>query len=538
MWKSAFFILVMLSVTACGPASRDPKARETTFSTDDIPKPAGDPERTTTITEAARVAPLVFKDKKDVAPPEYVVPDRVREKLKEARPDLAARAADPSFDFLKPNLSIDVKGKTMRFTGELRRSGAATNEAMELKCMFDPAQVPWTCNLFPSDEKIAAERRIQGTVNCLDTYRCSTIGIELFVVVNGQTKSRLFQSEPFAAYRAESGDLEDAEYVAPKDEPKDKPKVFEKPTREGKFQDRLPVAETPLEVDERAEDEDVTALLEDPDAAVELVTPMAMPAPAAEEKYSIPGIAATRPAAPTTVANQAINRHNSGRLNSARALPMSGQGFMCRFKDERNYGTDLMIERIQTISQTVARNFPGRSPLVIANISSRTGGPMCSAAGNCHASHQTGLDADIVFPSKKSVREMWAPCETRKVQRTYTDRQGRTRTRTSTVCRDGAGLSNDFDSERFWAFLKGFTCGGDKPVLAMFLDKEIKRHMCKYARSIGESVDQPGSCAFRALQALKHETGHFDHVHVRLHCPGNRDCRNATVSLARTSGCP
>jgi murein endopeptidase len=84
--------------------------------------------------------------------------------------------------------------------------------------------------------------------------------------------------------------------------------------------------------------------------------------------------------------------------------------------------------------------------------------------------------------------------------------------------------------------IKDFTCAKNKPVIAMFLDREIKQHMCEYARKTGEDLS-PGSCAFRALQALKHWEGHYHHVHIRLRCPGNHYCMNAAVTLANETGC-
>ncbi len=71
----------------------------------------------------------------------------------------------------------------------------------------------------------------------------------------------------------------------------------------------------------------------------------------------------------------------------------------------------------------------------------------------------------------------------------------------------------------------------------MFVDTQIKRHLCRWARNRGEDISSPDAPAFRALQAMKHSPGHDDHVHVRFKCPGNRDCRDATVSLARGTGC-
>ena len=45
------------------------------------------------------------------------------------------------------------------------------------------------------------------------------------------------------------------------------------------------------------------------------------------------------------------------------------------------------------------------------------------------------------------------------------------------------------------------------------------------------------ACVQRALQALTHEPGHDNHVHVRLRCPENSACQNAWVTLANSTGC-
>ncbi len=156
---------------------------------------------------------------------------------------------------------------------------------------------------------------------------------------------------------------------------------------------------------------------------------------------------------------------------------------------------------------------------MIADISQRYGGRLGNRSGRFHASHQTGLDADIAFPSRKSQPDLWPICSLS---------DGR--------CRNGAPLDDEFDEARFWLFVTALTCAEKNPVTAIFVDTEIKKHMCRWVKR-RENIEDPASCAFKTLRAMKYAPGHYNHIHLRLRCPGNRDCRDATVSLGRNTGC-
>lgn len=191
---------------------------------------------------------------------------------------------------------------------------------------------------------------------------------------------------------------------------------------------------------------------------------------------------------------------------------------MCRQRANRNFGTDMTIEMLTNAARSVNN---GQSKIVIANISKQGGGRLCNPSGSCHASHQTGLDVDIVFPSTRRVSDMWSLCGANQAR-----------------CHAGSHISDDFDAKRFWKFTKTLTCAKGRPVIAMFVDKRIKSYMCNWVRqNTNEDLSNSESCAYRTLQAMKHSSGHHNHVHVRFRCPGNRDCRDATVSLGRGTGC-
>ncbi len=483
------------------------------------------------------VAPLLKQDEKISDLPTFTIPEVLRDRLKDEIPEYVP-AETKAFEVTDQKLKINVKTKTITFSGTLKIKGKP-DEAIELSCPFDPAG-EWVCgNMFPTDKKVAAERRLQAAVRCMDTYRCDQVGLELFVVVNGKTESQLFQSQRFETRRATSGDIDedlppypdqktDVKDLPPfpkeKDQKKDdklppfpkepekkEPKIFEKPTPQ-----RPPRVEAPPPMNE----EELKEIIDDPNFAIEITPPLPVPAPVQGE-YSIPDIEKLRPEEPAKAPNQAIGAHANGYLRNPSELPEAGMGYVKRNRANRGYGTERTIKLVTYASAAVATMKPQKPPVILANISKKTGGRLCNG-GSCHKSHQTGLDIDIVYPSRKEVGDMWNVCERR-------PRRG---------CAPGARISPDFDEERFWLMASHLTCADGNPVIAMFVDTEIKKHMCKWIReNIAENLNDPNSCAHRTLKAMKYSPGHHNHFHVRFRCPGNRDCRNSTVSLGRGTGC-
>lgn len=580
-------IIAMLMVTTftagCGDARSRAKTGSRTFDHERPDKPASPKETIENENpeeknerEAAKAAPFILKGEVRNQMPVYRVPERLRERLEESHPELVAPQSK-SFEVFNQHLLIRAKDSSMTFSAVLRIPGKQ-EEPIELTCNFDQSSAPWSCDqMYPVDAKVGAERRLQATVNCLDTHKCERVGVELFVVIDGKTESQLFQNQQFYARRATSGDVEEAEEdsVKPLKEPvpvgplAPRTRVFEKPTRTPnpppvdsekplenpkdpgatKIAPKAPVpkqaprqaapAPAPAEPQQTPEPEEpaqaaapapepeivpppnlseseLQEAMDDPNAAIEISAPMPMPKPG-RGQFSIPGIEKLRPETGSGVKSQAIGFHNGGTLRSGSILGASGPGFICRGRENRNYGADMTIKLLEGASGAVEHAYPNKSPIIIANISKQGGGRLCNR-GSCHASHQTGLDVDVAFPSQRRNNDMWSLCG-------------------SGGCRNGAKISDDFDEDRFFVFVKTLVAAEGKPVIAMFIDTQIKKHMCRWARNKGENLTDPSSPAFRALQAMKHEPGHHNHVHVRFKCPGNRDCRDATVSLGRGTGC-
>ncbi|NJL25695.1 MAG: hypothetical protein HC902_11320 [Calothrix sp. SM1_5_4] len=415
--------------------------------------------------EAIKAAPLVFQDEKTFAVPTYRVPPKLRERLRQERPELLAPQSQ-KFQVFNQHIRVSAKTSTMTFTGVLKIPGKQ-DEVLEMACSFDKSQAPWSCSdMVPTDPKIAAEQRLQATVNCLDVYKCKDLGLELFVVINGKTEHQLFQSQPFTLRRASSGDEEEEddddvvpeerhehkqehkkEKPAPDVVPPRKPVVQEKPTPSagdkkpsdqapqepqqqpttteaaptfGPSEDETDQAE--IEEEEELSEEQAEALIDDPNAAIEIPAPIPMPNPT-KGKNTIPGIEKIKPNLNNGVPVQAVGAHNGGYLKASVRLAKEGPGYVCR--DQYNWGTNLMVDMLARVSALVNQQIPNKSPVVVANISAKSGGKL-----RRHASHRTGLDVDVVFPSEKPVKDMWSACSTQKVSRTVRFKGGHTRTKT------------------------------------------------------------------------------------------------------------
>src|SRR5262249_21926996 len=145
----------------------------------------------------------------------YVVPEKYRERLAKIDPVFVPPKSE-EFQVLGQHLKIDVKSKTVTLTGTLKVKDK-NDEQIELACSFNPSEAPWICtDMIPTNEKIAAEKRLQATFKCLDTYTCEKVGVKLWVVINGVLQEpQLFQAEGFQIRRASSGDDDTEEFVAP-----------------------------------------------------------------------------------------------------------------------------------------------------------------------------------------------------------------------------------------------------------------------------------------------------------------------------------
>jgi penicillin-insensitive murein endopeptidase len=155
-----------------------------------------------------------------------------------------------------------------------------------------------------------------------------------------------------------------------------------------------------------------------------------------------------------------------------------------------------MLEMISQAACAVTQKFPERDfPLLIGNISKRLRGSFG------HASHQTGLDADIGFYNhEKAVSSFWKPLD--------------------------GNFDKNFDYEKNWMFLKALQSTEEQRLMIVFVDQKIKDRLCQWVKKTEGLPKDPESAAYKALRHLRHWSGHNNHFHVRLYCPDTAGCQN------------
>jgi murein endopeptidase len=197
-------------------------------------------------------------------------------------------------------------------------------------------------------------------------------------------------------------------------------------------------------------------------------------------------------------------------------MPRNGAGFKTRNFKGHSWGPDLTIEMISGAAAKMDQAVPRQPPIVVCDIAGPKGGDIG------HGSHRNGLDADISFPSTQEENTDWPACQ-----------------RDGTWCAKNAKISAKFDEARFWVFLQSLVCAKGDPVRVMFIEPAIKNHMCSWVKSQGIGLSDRNSCAYKTLRSLKtSESGHYNHVHVRLKCPGNEGCVDQNWDLSKDgTGC-
>ena len=190
---------------------------------------------------------------------------------------------------------------------------------------------------------------------------------------------------------------------------------------------------------------------------------------------------------------QAVGLYYEGHLVNAMEIDSTGPGFIKLFTQRSSgFGTFDVITLIKRAAEALATNYPNQEPLQIGDICSKNGGTLFS-----HISHQNGLDADIRLLAKD--HHIQDPTTTTGFDESYVV---------------NGKISPNFDFERNWLLIKTLVNTGR--INRMFLDRVIKKALCKYAKSINEAESNQ-----EALRRIEHSDDHTDHVHIRLTCPQN-----------------
>ena len=197
---------------------------------------------------------------------------------------------------------------------------------------------------------------------------------------------------------------------------------------------------------------------------------------------------------PTAGPPQSIGFYTAGCLQGAQALPLDGPGYeVIRISRNRYWGQPVTLDFIKTLSEKVRA--AGQAPLYIGDIGQPRGGPAVSG----HASHQTGLDADIWFERQPGPPLAPAQRENPRLR--------------SLVRADDNGIDYGVFTQQHVTLLR---LAAEMPQLdRIFVNKWIKQRLCQTVT---------GNRAW--LNKLVVWVGHDEHFHIRLHCPpGNPQCK-------------
>lgn len=186
------------------------------------------------------------------------------------------------------------------------------------------------------------------------------------------------------------------------------------------------------------------------------------------------------------------------------ALAESGPTWQAmRLSRDRYYGQPDLVQYLMDLSAVAARL--GWAGLYIGDMSQPRGGPMTSG----HASHQTGLDADVWFLPPRRID---------------LSRQEREEISAISVRTEDQRSVNANWTPSHSALMKA--AASDPRIDRIFVAAAIKIEMCKTAKAKDK----------KWLQKIRPIYAHDDHFHVRLRCPaGASECQTQSPTVADLS---
>jgi penicillin-insensitive murein DD-endopeptidase len=192
-----------------------------------------------------------------------------------------------------------------------------------------------------------------------------------------------------------------------------------------------------------------------------------------------------------------------GTLSAAVELPMSGPGFRWYNPMGQHYGVPRLVEAVAYAAAEVERLRPGGAPLMIGDLSRRTGGRIPH-----HASHRSGRDVDLLFYAETPAGE---PITTPGFFKFGADGL-------AFVPNDrGGGRYIRLDLARQWLLIKTLLNAPQANVQWMFVSLPVEALITDYARARGEDPEVVWHAETVMLQP-RDSLPHDDHLHLRTAC--------------------
>ncbi len=189
-----------------------------------------------------------------------------------------------------------------------------------------------------------------------------------------------------------------------------------------------------------------------------------------------------------------------GVLTESEELPPSGPGYR-RFRPQGTayHGVPRLVTAIQTIASELHDSDPGASPLIVGDLSAKTGGKVPR-----HNSHRSGRDVDFLFfletPEGISAENPgFFPIDADGFVRVPDGRYFR------------------LDEKRQWRFVRRLVTDRTIDVQFLFLSKKLEARLLDYALSVDDVCDVLHR-AQSVIQQPGYSLPHADHIHMRIAC--------------------
>ncbi|WP_127716061.1 penicillin-insensitive murein endopeptidase [Halobacteriovorax sp. HLS] len=206
-------------------------------------------------------------------------------------------------------------------------------------------------------------------------------------------------------------------------------------------------------------------------------------------------------------ASTPIGYYSKGKIENSQSIDQFSGHFEKLFRGRSNlYATEYLLSDVVTIAEDIKSNFSDVEKLQIGDISSLNGGNIPR-----HASHQNGLDIDIVY-----LRVNKTP------QSTTNPEWGEDFT-------NGKKVSKNFSVQRNWKLFTNIVSMGN--VGRIFVDWSVKTKFCEIH---GTSQDPLVKETLRRLRPAKYHKTHF---HLRLECPKDAPKCRKQDPPANNTGC-
>ncbi len=196
-----------------------------------------------------------------------------------------------------------------------------------------------------------------------------------------------------------------------------------------------------------------------------------------------------------------VGAPNLGVQTDAVELPVAGPGFV-RYRPlgAHHYGRPRLVAALTRIARELAAGDSLAPPLVIGDLSAKTGGKI-----DGHQSHRTGRDVDILY---QYVTPAGARVAAPGFIRVEADGLAR-------VPEDGHILRLDIEHE--WRLVKALVTAPEIGVQFLFASHNVEALLIDYAMARGEPLElvlHVQSVMWQPGDSLPHD----DHIHLRIAC--------------------